>query len=184
MKNCPNCLATNSYKKVYKEDKNIYVCEYCGSVSEDYTKNEEDYEEKYSKGKKIIEEYNYSENRTYYYREVAPSKWPKKLALILISILGVWIFGQSMVLIFSEEEKPTKQTSTITPEEFQNLEIGMNEETVINIVGGAPLNSDRDKRNYKGENGVEENSRVLLEFYYGELIAIYEFGLITKKKYE
>ncbi len=58
----------------------------------------------------------------------------------------------------------------------------MNEETVINIVGGAPLNSDRDKRNYKGENGVEENSRVLLEFYYGELIAIYEFGLITKKE--
>ena len=38
MKNCPNCFATNSYKKVYKEDKNIYVCEYCGSVSEDYTK--------------------------------------------------------------------------------------------------------------------------------------------------
>ena len=57
----------------------------------------------------------------------------------------------------------------------------MNEATVINIVGGAPLNSDRDKRNYKGENGVEENSRVLLEFHNGKLIAIYEFGLITKR---
>ncbi len=60
------------------------------------------------KAKKIIEEYNYSENRTYYYREVAPSKWPKKLALILISILGVWIFGQSMVLIFFRRREADK----------------------------------------------------------------------------
>ena len=45
----------------------------------------------------------------------------KKLALILVSLLGLWIFGQSMVLIFSEEEKPTKQISTITPEKFKSL---------------------------------------------------------------
>ncbi|EON71864.1 TFIIB-type zinc ribbon-containing protein [Lysinibacillus sphaericus] len=180
MKNCPNCFATNSYKKVYKEDKNIYVCEYCGSVSEDYTIRTEKIIKEYVPVETMLE----TEKKTYYYREVTPSKWPKKLALILISMLGVWIFGQSMVLIFSEEEKPTKQISTITPEEFQKLKIGMSEETVINIVGGAPLNSDRDKRNYKGENGVEENSRVLLEFYYGKLKAKYEFGLITKKKYE
>ena len=176
MKNCPNCLATNSYKKFYKENTEIYVCEYCGAVSEDYT-IETHIEFNHS------ETVRESESRTYYYREVTPSKWPKKIALILISIIGLLVIGQSIELFFSDEEKPIKQISTITPEKFRKLKVGMSEETVKEIVGYGALHKDGDKLNYKGENGVEENSRVSLEFYNGKLEAIYEFGLITKRKY-
>lgn len=176
MKNCPNCLATNSYKKFHKENTEIYACEYCGAVSEDYT-IETHIEFNHS------ETVRESENRTYYYKEVTPSKWPKKIALILISIIGLLVIGQSIELIFSEEEKPIKQISTITPEKFQKLKIGMSEETVKEIVGYGALHKDVNKLNYKGENGVEENSMVSLEFYNGKLEAIYEYGLITKRKY-
>jgi len=179
MKNCPNCLATNSYKKFHKENMEIYVCEYCGAVSEDYTIIEKETNIEYNHSETVRE----SENRTYYYSEVTPSKWPKKIALILISIIGLLVIGQSIELIFSEEEKPIKQISTISPEKFRKLKIGMSEETVKEIVGYGAMHKDGDKLNYKGENGVEENSMVSLEFYNGKLEAIYEFGLITKRKY-
>ncbi|GED65919.1 MULTISPECIES: hypothetical protein [Lysinibacillus] len=179
MKNCPNCLAANSYKKFYKENIDIYVCEYCGAVSEDYTIIEKETYLEYNHSEKVRE----SENKTYYYREVAPSKWPKKIALILISIIGLLIIGQSIEMIFSEEVKPTKQVSTITPEMFQKLKIGMSEDTVKEIVGYGALHKDENKLNYRGKNGVEENSMVSLEFNNGKLEAIYEFGLITKRKY-
>lgn len=180
IKNCPNCLATNSYKKFHKENTEIYICEYCGAVSEDYTRIERETHIEYKHSETVRK----SENRTYYYREATPSKWPKKIALILISIIGLLVIGQSIELIFSgEEEKPIKQISTITPEKFRKLKIGMNEETVKEIVGYGALHSDGDKLNYKGENGVEKNSMVSLEFYNGKLEAIYEFGLITKRKY-
>ncbi|AMO33369.1 hypothetical protein J2D69_12975 [Lysinibacillus sphaericus] len=179
MKNCPNCLATNSYKKSHKEYKDIYVCEYCGAVSEDYAIIEKETHFEYNHPEIVRE----SANRTYYYREVTPPKWPKKIALILISIIGLLIVGQSIEMIFSEEEKPTKQISTITPEMFRKLKIGMSEETVKEIVGYGALHTDENKLNYKGKNGVEENSMVSLEFNNGKLEAIYEFGLITKRKY-
>lgn len=149
MKNCPNCLATNSYKKFHKENTEIYVCEYCGAVSEDYT-IETHIEFNHS------ETVRESENRTYYYKEVTPSKWPKKIALILISIIGLLVIGQSIELFFSDEEKPIKQISTITPEKFEKLKVGMSEETVKEIVGYGALHKDGDKLNYKGENGVEK----------------------------
>ncbi|MGE7094379.1 hypothetical protein ACQKII_23695 [Lysinibacillus sp. NPDC048646] len=41
MSNCPNCLATNSYKQIYRGSKTLLICEYCNAVKEDVPVREE-----------------------------------------------------------------------------------------------------------------------------------------------
>ena len=41
MSNCPNCLATNSYKQIYRGSKTFLICEYCNGVKEDVPVREE-----------------------------------------------------------------------------------------------------------------------------------------------
>ncbi len=35
MNNCPNCLASNPFKKVYRDDLVFVKCEYCNTIFED-----------------------------------------------------------------------------------------------------------------------------------------------------
>lgn len=38
MNNCPNCLASNPFKKVYRDGLVFVKCEYCNTIFEDITK--------------------------------------------------------------------------------------------------------------------------------------------------
>ena len=40
MSSCPNCLANNSIKKVYRDGSVFKICEYCNTIVEDTTERE------------------------------------------------------------------------------------------------------------------------------------------------
>ena len=44
MRNCPNCLAINPFKKVHRDGAEIEICEYCNTIKEEeheeYTENQ------------------------------------------------------------------------------------------------------------------------------------------------
>ncbi|MFC9539916.1 hypothetical protein ACFTQ7_08515 [Lysinibacillus sp. NPDC056959] len=35
MRNCPNCLAINPFKKVHRDGAEIEICEYCNTIKEE-----------------------------------------------------------------------------------------------------------------------------------------------------
>jgi len=40
LSSCPNCLANNSIKKVYRDGSVFKICEYCNTIVEDTTERE------------------------------------------------------------------------------------------------------------------------------------------------
>jgi len=40
LSSCPNCLANNSIKKVYRDGSVLKMCEYCNTIVEDTTERE------------------------------------------------------------------------------------------------------------------------------------------------
>ena len=40
MSSCPNCLANNSIKKVYRDESVVEICEYCNTIIEESVKSE------------------------------------------------------------------------------------------------------------------------------------------------
>lgn len=76
MRNCPNCLAINPFKKIHEDGSVIEVCEYCNTIKEEEY-DEDEYEE---------EEYvEYTENKAQNKEDAGST-----LAFIIIfAIIGI-----------------------------------------------------------------------------------------------
>ena len=81
-----------------------------------------------------------------------------------------------------------EKTTTVTPDEFKQIEEGMSVDDVKKIVGGTPESIreieavDMVDYEYVGEDGIEEDSYVSLLFKNDKLDTIIESGIVTKSE--
>ncbi|MEX3713670.1 hypothetical protein ABFV99_14850 [Cytobacillus horneckiae] len=76
---------------------------------------------------------------------------------------------------------------TISPEEFNKLKEGMTTKEVEEVIGGKSDNIEKidgtkaENHIYKGDNGVTDDSEVILYFSNGKLEVLTEIGLISEE---